>query len=439
MIRFFRPAVAFTSVMVSASAFATDGYLSHGYGTENKGRAGAATAFATDAMSVATNPANVQRAGNRLDIGLAWFSPNREFTVEGAPSGGEGTFPLEPNGDAFGNPSVWESDSNNFFIPHIAYTHAIDASSSFGFAIFGNGGMNTDYPAFANPVRSQGQCGTGVFCTGKTGVNLEQLFVVPSYAMKVSPTVNVGIAPIFAYQRFEAKGLAAFGGMSADGANLSNKGVDDATGYGARLGIQVQIADFMSFGASYQSKIQMSEFKKYAGLFADQGDMDIPSTMNVGWAFDLKNGTHVMFDVFHTLYSEVSSVGNGIDKLLAEGKPFGSDNGPGFGWDDITVFKLGVEHALNDQVTLRAGYSHGESPIGSEDVTLNVLAPGVITSHFTLGSSVKLQGNQAINVALMYGTADGEKGPNPFEAPDQQTIGLDMDQYELELSYSRHF
>lgn len=439
MIRFSPQAVVLSAAFVSASAMATDGYLSHGYGTENKGRAGAATAFATDALSVAVNPANIQRAGNRMDVGLAWFSPRREFTVSGAPSGGPGTFPLEPNGDAFGNPGVWESDSNNFFIPHFAYAREIDARSSFGFAIYGNGGMNTDYPAFANPVRGQGPCGPGVFCAGKTGVNLEQLFVVPSYAMKVTPTLTLGIAPIFAYQRFEAKGLAAFSGMSSNPEKLTNKGVDDATGYGARIGLQVEIADFMSFGASYQSKIQMSEFKKYAGLFAEKGDMDIPPTMNVGWAFDLRNGTHVMVDIFHTMYSEVPSVGNSADKLLVEGKPFGSADGPGFGWDDITVVKLGVEHVLNDTLTLRAGYSRGDSPIDSDDVTLNVLAPGVITDHYTVGSSVKLEGEQAVNFSLMYGKSSGEKGPNPFEAPDQQTIGLDMDQYEFEMSYTRHF
>ena len=50
--------------------------------------------------------------------------------------------------------------------------------------VSGNGGMNTDYAAVANPT-----CGTGpfpapngVFCDGEAGINLIQLIVSAAYA-----------------------------------------------------------------------------------------------------------------------------------------------------------------------------------------------------------------------------------------------------------------
>ncbi len=426
--------VAFAATAIlSTSALATDGYFSHGYGTESKGRAGTGTAFSTEALSVATNPANVQRAGNRLDVGLAWFSPRREFTA-GNPTGQNGQILLEPG--------TWESDAENFFIPHIAYTAALDASSSWGLALYGNGGMNTDYPAEPNPVREpSGQCPqNGTFCAGKTGVDLSQLFLVPSFAMKATPYLNLGVAPILAYQRFKATGLLAFGpapdgsspGFSSDPTALSNNDYDDAFGYGVRVGVQMTVNEGISLGASYQSRIYMTEFDKYKGLFAEQGDLDIPSSMNIGAAFVLARSTTLAVDVFHTRYSEVKSIGNGITQAA-----FGTNNGPGFGWDDITVVKLGIEHQLTPMVVLRGGYSNGDSPIDSEDVTLNVLAPGVVTEHYTLGSTISLNKKQALNLAFMYATSDGEKGANAF-FPDQQ-VALDMDQFEFELSFSQTF
>lgn len=426
------------AAMISFSAVATDGYFSHGYGSESKARAGSGTAFSTEALSVATNPANVQRAGNRLDVGLAYFRPDRGFVVEGNPSGAAGSFPLEP-GDT-------NSNTAGFYIPHFGYTRKIDERASWGLAVYGNGGMNTDYGPHDNPVRNQGgMCPSGTFCAGQTGVDLTQLFVVPSYALKVHPHVVVGVAPIIAYQRFRARGLGAFGaqGFSSDANNLTDNGYDDAFGYGLRVGGFWQAAESIALGASYQSRISMDEFSKYRGLFAEQGNLDIPSTANIGAAFALHELTTLTVDVFHTMYSEVNSIGNPLIPNIQTAQ-LGNNEGAGFGWDDVTVVKLGIEHRLSDQITLRGGYSNGESPIDRSDVTLNVLAPGIVTDHYTLGGSFHMEGNSSINLAMMYSEGDDVVGPNAFETDPNtgqsaQTISLYMDQVEFELSYSKRF
>ncbi len=431
MTRFLQTAGLAATALISTSALATDGYFSHGFGTESKAMAGVGTAYATGALSVATNPANVQLAGERLDVGLSYFSPDRGFKVTGNPSGQQGTFPLEPG--------EWTSDSKQFFIPHIAFTGAVDASSSFGIALYGNGGMNTDYANHANPVRNQGgTCPGGTFCAGKAGVDLSQLFLVPSYAVRVHPSITLGVAPILAYQRFKATGLGAFGqqGFSSDPTALTNNDYDDSYGYGIRVGANFRINEGIALGASYQSKITMSEFDKYKGLFAEQGNLDIPSTMNIGAAFGIARGTTLLVDVFHTRYSEVASIANPLIPNVQTAQ-FGDNKGAGFGWDDITVIKLGIAHQLTDTVALRGGYSKGDSPIDSKDVVLNTLAPGVVTQHYTLGGTVKFNAHQAVNVSAMYATSEKIKGTNDFD-PNQQ-IELDMDQYDFEISFTQTF
>ncbi len=68
---------------LAGSAYATNGYFSHGYGMKAKGMAGAATASSDDAFGGANNPASMAFAGNRLDLGADLFNPNRSASRTG--------------------------------------------------------------------------------------------------------------------------------------------------------------------------------------------------------------------------------------------------------------------------------------------------------------------------------------------------------------------
>ena len=142
------------------TASATNGYFSHGYGTANKALAGAGVAMPQDALAAATNPAGITRLGHRADLGLALFSPQREYTVAGNPSGFPGTFPLMPG--------TYDSDSNYFLIPNFGYNRPLDDKSAFGIAIYGNGGMNTDWP---NVTNFGGTRPPGTYYDGPAGVD----------------------------------------------------------------------------------------------------------------------------------------------------------------------------------------------------------------------------------------------------------------------------
>jgi long-chain fatty acid transport protein len=80
----------------------------------------------------------------------------------------------------------------------------------------------------------------------------------------------------------------------------------------------------------------------------------------------------------------------------------GSANGPGFGWRDINVWKLGVDWASSDRWTWRVGYNHTDNPISSRDVTFNILAPGVVTDHVTLGFTRNMASGGELSLAYMH-------------------------------------
>jgi long-chain fatty acid transport protein len=68
--------------------------------------------------------------------------------------------------------------------------------------------------------------------TGSLGVDLSQLIIAPTLAWKFHARHSIGIAPLFAYQRFKAEGLQAFQGLSTSPGNVTNNGYDSSTGWG---------------------------------------------------------------------------------------------------------------------------------------------------------------------------------------------------------------
>ena len=432
-------ALSVSSVFMASSAFATNGYFAHGYSTKEKGLAGAGVAYSSDALAAATNPAGMVKVGERMDIGGAVFNPNRQYTIEGAPSGNQGSFPLAEG--------TYESSRKYFFIPHFGYNWMLDSTTAVGISAYGNGGMNTEYRNVPSAVG-----GSGTFGGGNAGVNLAQLFINASYSKQVNNENSVGASLIFAYQMFRATGLGAFGqqGFSVDATKLTDNDDSTSTGFGAKLGWQGDVASDLTLGVSYQTKLSMSEFDKYAGLFAEGGDFDIPATMTVGMAWSVDESSTVVLDIQQIYYSDVAALGNGIENLFACGggdasSCLGGSNGAGFGWDDMTIIKLGYEWSVDDMV-YRVGISNGSQPIpgggqttpppnGSQTL-FNLLAPAVMETHLTFGLTMPIDSNSEFSLAGMYAPSSSVAGSTQFDA---QVATLKMDQAEIQATYTMKF
>jgi long-chain fatty acid transport protein len=408
---------------MAGSAFATNGYFSHGYGMKAKGMGGAATASYDDAFGGANNPASMAFAGDRFDLGVDLFNPNRSASRTGL-----GPYDM----------SV-DSDSEYFLIPELGFTKQMSSTLAMGVTVYGNGGMNTDYPG---GQIAAGMCGPGspasnMLCgQGDLGVDLIQLIVAPTVAFKVAPNHSIGVSPLLGYQAFEANGLQAFGMVSSDPTKLTNNGHDDAFGYGVRIGYMGKITPTVTIGAAYASKMSFGEFDEYAGLFAEQGGFDIPANYNLGVAWQATPQVKLAMDYQRINYSDVNSIAN--PSLVPF--PLGADNGPGFGWQDIDVWKLGAEYKYSQKLTLRAGWNHGDNPITSADVTFNILAPGVIEDHLTLGFTYTTASGNELTMSYMRGLSNSVSGTSILPAfmggAPAGTETIEMDQNALGIQYS---
>ena len=97
--KWFTTAFVLMSVCAAGSAFATNGYFTHGLGTKNKAMAGAGIAMPEDAIDVTNNPAVAPFVGDQLIIGAALFSPIRKYetTAPTLPPGTLGRITIGPN------------------------------------------------------------------------------------------------------------------------------------------------------------------------------------------------------------------------------------------------------------------------------------------------------------------------------------------------------
>ena len=396
----------------AGGAQATEGYFSLGYGVVQKGQGGAGIADSYDAMSATANPAAAASVGKELSLGVEFFMPNRGYTAEGT---------------YFVPPGHVTSGDDLFLNPNIAYNLPLANGTVLNFAAYGNGGMNTDYP--------DGLPGCGAtFCAGPAGVDLSQLFLSATWAGK-SGNLSWGIAPTIAVQRFRGTGLGAFSSISTDPSNLTNNGYDYSTGIGLRLGLQYEVNDMLVLGLTGQTQFNMSKFDNYSGLFADEGSFDIPAYIGAGISVKPDPAVTLMMDYSRIFYSQVEAVGNATDA-----GPLGAPGGAGFGWDDVDVLKLGVAWQQSDEMIWRAGYAYSTNPISEEDVTLNILAPGIVENHFTFGGTRKLSANDTLDFAVVYVPESTISGPETTPmGPTPGTIELEMDQLSIAIGWTHKF
>jgi long-chain fatty acid transport protein len=495
--------LAVAALLISPLANATNGYFKIGYGSKNRGMAGTGMAFGQDTLASAVNPATLpdafKQSDNRIDAGLEIFKPKRKGEVDA-----RGMFvPDLGAGPRQGQLSDEKSRSNTFFIPSFGIGSKWTDNIYFGISAVANGGLNTRYgdnqaantpgggniytdafaPVVGDSSSSTFQPGPSGFAgfleavngvpntvldpnlanlylnpntTPTLGVNLAQVLIAPTLAYKFNQNHTIGFAPVIGYQTFRAYGLGLFQAFSSDPGNVTNNGNDDSYGFGARIGYQGNFGRF-SVGASATSKIYMDEFDDYSGLFAEEGDFDIPATFGAGVAFRATPKITIAADVTRIMYSDVDSIANegptanqffsaftgalvGDPSLISN--PLGTNDGWGFGWDDVWVYKIGVNYEHNSEWTFRAGYNYAEVPYDEDQVLFNVLAPAVVEHHVTAGFTYNVNPSSELTVTYMHAFRNDleytYEGSGPFTGFSYSAKN-DMYQNAIEASYAWKF
>lgn len=427
-----------SSLALPSISQATNGYFLIGYGSNSRAMGGVGVALGQDGLAAAANPAamaDVDVSTMRVDIAGELFIPRRA---------------------AAHNSSLLPADSvsgaNLFLIPAMGGLFKFDRKLTVGMAVIGAGlGTRYDQSCDNRPAGSDGNffnyncANLSENLAGDTlGVSLMQMQMLPSAAYKINDTHTVGASLAIAVQTFRAYGLGAFAelGFSAGQDKVTNEGNDWAYGGGIRLGWLGKFFDEkLSLGANYSSRVYMTKFEKYENLFARQGEFDIPENFAIGMAYHPNDQWTLAFDVQHIRFSSIDSVGN-LGPVPSGGSAAffpeycqpdtnvcttGNNLGLGFGWDDVTAYKLGVRYKHNSKWTFRAGLNYGETPIQSDQILFNLLAPAVVEKHATLGVTYSPTQNIEWSFNYMHAFKETLTGktnfwPNGVNSFDELTV-----------------
>jgi len=399
----------------ASPAFATNGYFSNGYGAPSKAMAGAGVAMGEGPLASAQNPALGTAVGNVAGLCFTSFMPHRDITNEGTGGLKNGTY-----------------DSKNEFFEIVCggANYMVDDRTSVGLLMFGNGGMNTEYDT---NVFAPG-FGSG---TSPLGVDLAQAFFSFNLAHKFDNNVSLGIAPVLAVQRFKAYGLEMFGPMSTDSAHLTGNGYDWSYGGGFKLGATWDPLPWLSLGAAYQSRMWMSKFDKYSGLFAEQGDFDIPSFINEGIAIKPHRDWAVMIEHQRIFYEDIAALSNSHVRG-SSALNLGSNDGGGFGWNNMDIYRIGVQWQADPALVLRTGISYANEFTNGQETMFNILAPATPTTHIGFGGTWHIDEQWSLTGSYAHAFSHSISGANPAMNANQ-TTKLRMDQDELAIGFSFKF
>ncbi|MDX9995159.1 MAG: outer membrane protein transport protein [Rhodocyclaceae bacterium] len=380
-------AVAIALGFAATHAAATNGDHMVGLSAIQNGMAGAVVAAPQEATTVLVNPAGMAELDIqdvRFDLGVGFLNPPRRV-----------------NG--------YESDSNLYMMPTGAVAFRVNDKLTLGMGLGGLSGMGVDF--------SQTQP-TGV---GSSLVTTKQFFkVAPGFAYRVSDSLAVGATVNLNYQSLAMSGYTPGGRFDLP--------QNQVFGWGVTAGAIWKLNKQMQLGVAWSSKQNMSEFEWNTSAGKITMDMDAPQTLAIGLAWKPMPGLLIEGDVKQIWFSDVLGT-------VAFNRPAGyAGNVPAaqpFGWSNQTVYALGVQKDVGDNMQVRAGFNYGKSPIGPEDVNANLGSLAVVEKHLSLGVSRKF--NKKVTGSLSYVHAFKNSVTSNVGAAN--TIELKQNQINLQVSY----
>jgi long-chain fatty acid transport protein len=434
--------------------------LMEGYGPESTAMGGTSMAYDNGTAAMVGNPAilSQQKDGAaRFDISLGVLQPDVSATVPtpaGKMSAGSG--------------------GDSYLMPAMGWTTR-DGQLSYGFGVFSQGGMGTEFDATSPMQGARSEVGVGAFLM-PLSINVNDKLSIGVTAQYVwggmdlimgMPLAGPGGEPapgtFFDFMPGNENALGSASGSLVEGLggqlngqpldgksavfNFSNNndfsGAASGAGLSARLGFAFKASSDFTIGGAYQAKTSMSDWDgsgsmsildETGAVFNNMNmpgtytvkDFQFPATLTLGMAYTMDKWLFAA-DVMQIEWASV---------LKAFNLNFTTDDGASADismkqeWDDQTVVKLGTAYALNDQLTLRGGLNLASNPI--PDDFHNPLFPAIIENHVTLGASWKFSDAHSIGGSLAV-------APEVKQTNSQTQVESTHSQNNIQVMYSYRY
>ncbi|MFP4615182.1 MAG: OmpP1/FadL family transporter [Thiohalorhabdus sp.] len=424
------------AIGLTTTAHATNGYQLIGVGSYQKSVGGAVTAAPKSAMTAITNPAGMAAIGKRADFSMEAFMPERSTDFS-----------------AMGGDKV-DSDAETYGVPSIGWTAPVADGSDwyFGGGMYGTSGLGVDYPQ--TEMTAQDLTGDGnpdqMYWSGYSNIQFWQM--APTLAYRVDDRLKVGAALNIDYQSVAFKQHVTAEDADGDGNQEEIQNFDlsrgaQAFGFGLSLGALYDVNEQLSVGLSYKSEQAFSDLEynlDQGDIGEDQGNgfqgqpagtyklgLDYPQQASLGIKYSPLTTLDVSADIKWINWSAT------MDDLKVEAPSGGQDVDMDPGWDDQMVYALGVSWDATPDLSLRAGFNYAESPIEDEDASANLILPGVVESHYTVGANYKFNGHWELGGHFMYAPEVTRTAPD--DDPDMPGTEVALEETSVGINIGYRF
>jgi len=351
-------------VAVPSVSYATNAISVIGVGAKSKGMGGVGVALSQDAFAGAMNPAGIAYQCNRFDVGFGWVWQDGCVIQRSTETS---------------NPAFKVGSDEGYWLPEAAVAWEFCPCQVLGVAVYTAAAGHTKYvkepPLFGGP--------------GDSEFFYYNLFVTPSWGWRINSCHSVGAALNISFSWLDVKGFSLTSTETLHPNDVTNNGENSSEGVSFAIGWVGQFCDVFRVGATFQSTTWSNRYKKYQGTIVDEGRMNLPPEVGVGIAWTCMPCVTLSADLIYRFWQESAQFDNASrDPGLQQNfQSFGASFGPGFGWENQMIAKVGAAWRVWPCLTLRVGYNYAEVPLAPSETVLNAFFLPCQEHHFTLGAT----------------------------------------------------
>lgn len=381
-------------LLVTVSAFATNGMRMIGFGPVQNSMGGIGVAATLDAAAVITNPAGMSDLKGRIDFGATYFVPTVKHNGVGA----------------FASTDTIKSDVGPSPVPAFGLIIPISDKLNFGIGAYGISGMGVDYEnnVYMSILRT----------------NYSQMRFAPGLSYKINDMISIGAVVNVMYATMEFSAATSMGQEAHMNAA--------SFGYGATVGVLVKPAEIVTVGLAYETKSNFQDFEFNTNAGKDKIEFNQPQSITGGLAIIPVKGLTIAFELQWIQWSDTN--GKNLPKYTENSSSATPWN---LNWEDQLVYKVGAQYALTPMFTVRAGFNYGKMPLDKSRAFENIAFPAVAEYHYTTGLGIAFNNNLTVNIGGMYSPEASLKGSNTSQFI--AAYKTSMSQYSLDMGIAYVF
>lgn len=393
---------------------ATNGLYFISHGAKSRGMGGVVTSLPQDTFVGLHNPAGMLQLGNRGDVfgGVTYTAFGSDINGNSSSKNGHvdlATIRLLPWGG-------------------LGYNRLLNEDTSVGITIAPlTGGLIWN--------RYRPEDGTG----HRHKVSVGYLGFSPSISTKVEDDHTIGVGIDMVVARLKIEGFHSLDASFATPhvGSVTNNGWDTAYGVALRLGWLWDINEKVTFGLSGQTTTYMTRFDKYKGSLSPHGQVNLPPRIDMGVSYKWTPETIMAFEIGQIANKAIRTWAG---PFYSSDHKWGESDGAGLGWENQTVYKLGLSHDFSKRgydVVGRIGYNYAKAPIPSHRTGKNSVTPAVADHHFTLGATWNQKEDSEWSFAYVtapFNRVAGSDGSYTGAGGGSQDLTAKL--HSLEISYA---